>query len=177
MTSLPPADLPENWSADFGEEEREYLYEEGRQRIPETIEFGNQQEAKALALVRISLVIIAASGIFGDLRIESVSPLEWGPLSVVSALAILSSLIVGGIAFWILHPQGWWTGSDVHWLARWAGATKQEMKDAVLEIFVEGFRHNLTIIQQRGKRLAWLLWAVAFQTLCVVLVQVVDALD
>ena len=78
---------------------------------------------------------------------------------------------MGGIAFWILHPQGWWTGSDVYWLARWAGATKQEMKDAVLEIFVEGFRHNLTIIQQRGKRLAWLLWAVAFQTLCVVLVQ------
>ncbi len=172
MTSAPPSEPPENWPSGFGEDEREYLYEESRQRIRETIEFGNQQEAKALALVRISLVIIAASGIFGDLRI-----VDWGPLSIVSALAILASMAVGGIAFWLLHPQGWWTGSDVHWLARWEGATRQEMKDSVLETLVNGFQHNLAIIQERGNRLMWMLWAVAFQTLCVVLVQVVDALD
>lgn len=172
MTSAPPSEPPENWPSGFGEDEREYLYEESRQRIRETIEFGNQQEAKALALVRISLVIIAASGIFGDLRI-----VDWGPLSIVSALAILASVAVGGIAFWLLHPQTWSTGTDVQWLALWEGASKQEMKDAVLEGFVKGIQRNLAITHRRGERLVWLLWAVAFQTLCVVLVQVVDALD
>ena len=165
MTSPPPADLPESWPADFGEEEREYLYEESRQRLQEVIEFANQQEAKALALVRISLVIIAASGIFGDLRIESASPLEWGPVSIVSALALLASVVVGGIAFWLLHPQAWWTGADVHWLARWAGASKRELKDIVLETLVTGFHQNRAITRKRGSRLVLLLWAVAVQTL------------
>ena len=172
MTSAPPSEPPENWPSGFGEDEREYLYEESRQRIRETIEFGNQQEAKALALVRISLVIIAASGIFGDLRI-----VDWGPLSIVSALAILASMAVGGIAFWLLHPRTWSTGTDVQWLALWEGASKQEMKDAVLETFVEGFHQNRVIIEKRGDCLAWLLRAVAFQTLCVVLVQITNALD
>ena len=63
-------DLPTGWPDAFDDEARDYLYEEGRQRLAESIEFGNQQEAKALALLRISLIIIAASGIFGDLQVD-----------------------------------------------------------------------------------------------------------
>ena len=70
--------------------------------------------------MRISLIIIAASGIFGDLRIETTSPLEWGLVTWASVLALLSSAAVGGLAFWILilRPRAWHTGADVEWLAR-----------------------------------------------------------
>ena len=201
MANNDPAELPDGWPGAFDDEARDYLYEESRQRLVESIEFGNQQEAKALALLRISLIIIAASGIFGDLRIETASPLEWGLVAGASVLALVSSACVGGLAFWILHPQTWHTGADVGWLARWSdaskrdmtdatsteeaavavrpesGASKRDMKDATLETFVEGFGTNTEITRKRGDRLVWLLRAVAIQTVCVVFVQVAAAAE
>lgn len=168
MTNEPPPELPDDWPEAFGEEERDYLYEESRRRLIETIEFGDQQEAKALALVRISLILIAASGIFGDLRVDG----GWSWLTVASILAIASSVAVGGIAVWLLHPQDWDTGANVGWLARWSGASKRHLKDESLKGLVEGFGANDEIIAKRGKRLVLLLWAVVFQTLCVVFVQI-----
>ena len=165
-------DLPQDWSDALGAEELEYLYTESRLRLRETIEFGDQQEAKALALIRLALILIAASGIFGDLRIES----AWSAISITSALAILSSVLVGGVTFLLLRPQSWETGADVEWLAHWAGADTPAMKTAVLETLVEGFRKNTAIIRERSRRLGWLLWLVAFQTACVVSVQVASAL-
>ncbi len=166
-------DLPENWPEELGEEELEYLYTESRLRLRETIEFGDQQEAKALALIRLALILIAASGIFGDLQLEG----AWSAISIASALAILSSVLVGGVAFVLLRPQRWETGANVEWLAHWSGAAPPAMKAAVLETLVEGFRRNNAIIQKRGERLVWLLWLVALQTVCVVSVQVVSELD
>lgn len=167
------ADLPENWPEGLGEEELEYLYAESRLRLRETIEFGDQQEAKALALVRLALILIAASGIFGDLQVEG----AWSAISIVSALAILSSVLVGGATFVLLRPQRWETGANVEWLAHWTGADTPAMKSVVLETLVEGFRSNSEIIRRRGEWLMWLLWLVAFQTTCIVGVQVVSALD
>ena len=172
MANDAPAELPDGWPDAFDDEARDYLYEESRQRLVEGIEFGNQQEAKALALLRISLIIIAASGIFGDLRVETVSPLEWGPIGWASLLAILSSVTVGGVAFWILHPRAWHTGADVEWLARWSGASARDLRGATLDALLEGFIANNEVTRKRGERLVWLLWAVAIQTVCVVLVQV-----
>ena len=175
MANDAPAELPDGWPDAFDDEARDYLYEESRQRLVESIEFGNQQEAKALALFRISLIIIAASGIFGDLRIEIASPLEWGFVTGASVLALLSSAAVGGLAFWILRPRAWHTGADVEWLARWSGASARDLKDETLETLVEGFVANSEVARRRGERLVWLLWAVAIQTVCVVLVQVAAA--
>ena len=172
-------DLPEEWPDAFDEEARDFLYEESRQRLRETIEFGDQQEGKALALVRISLIIIAASGIFGDLQVDLVSPspLAWSLITQASVLAILSSAAVGALAFWLLHPQNWETGTNVEWLARWSGASTRQLKDAGLRTLVRGFGTNSEVIRKRGDRLVWLLWAVAIQTLFVVLVQVAAAVD
>ena len=172
MANDAPAELPDGWPDAFDDEARDYLYEESRQRLVESIEFGNQQEAKALALFRISLIIIAASGIFGDLRIEIASPLEWGFVTGASVLALLSSAAVGGLAFWILRPRAWHTGADVEWLARWSGTSARDLKDETLETLVEGFVANNEVTRERGDLLVWLLWAVAIQTLCVVSVQV-----
>lgn len=177
MTSDNLAELPEDWTEAFDDEARDFLYEESRQRLQETIAFGDQQEAKALALVRISLVIIAASGIFGDLQVEWASPVAWELITWASVFAIASSVAVGGLAFWLLHPQGWETGTNVEWLARWSGASKSEMRDAGLQTLVDGFVRNTEVALRRGERLVWLLRAVAVQTFFVVLVQVAAAVD
>jgi hypothetical protein len=177
MVNENASDLPQDWTTTFDDDAREFLFQESRQRLSETIAFGDQQEAKALALIRISLVIISASGIFGDLQVQIESPLDWNLISWASVLAIGSSLLVGGLTFWILHPQSWETGANVGWLARWAGANRREMTDAALETLVEGFQRNSKIIQQRGERLVWLLRAVAVQTFFVVLVQVAAAVE
>ena len=172
MANDAPAELPDGWPDAFDDEARDYLYEESRQRLVESIEFGNQQEAKALALFRISLIIIAASGIFGDLRIEIASPLEWGFVTGASVLALLFSALVGGLTFRILHPRAWHTGADIEWLARWSGASARDLKDATLDALMEGFVANNEVTRERGDLLVWLLWAVAIQTVCVVSVQV-----
>lgn len=170
-------ELPDDWAEAFDDDAREFLYAESRERLQETIAFGDQQEAKALALVRISLVIIAASGIFGDLQVEVASPLVWEPITWASMFAIASSVAVGGLAFWLLHPQSWETGTNVGWLARWSGASRTDMRDAGLQTLIEGFETNTRVAFQRGERLVWLLRAVAVQTFFVVLVQVVAAAD
>ena len=169
--------MPEDWAEAFDDEARDFLYEESRQRLQETIAFGDQQEAKALALVRISLVIIAASGIFGDLQVEIASPVEWELITWASVFAIASSMAVGGLAFWLLHPQVWETGTNVGWLARWSGASREDMRSAALETLIEGFDRNDGITHRRGERLVWLLRAVAVQTFFVVLVQIAAAVD
>lgn len=179
MTNESPPELPEGWSGKLGESERRYLLEAAQRRLRETIEFGDQQEAKALALVRISLIVIAVSGIFGDLRFEIVPLREWDLLGIASACALLSSAVAVVLGLWLLHPQSWETGMNVRWFAQWAwcGARTPDMEDATLEDLVEGFDKNVRITGKRGGRLVWLLWAVAAQTLCVVLVQVAAAVD
>lgn len=171
--SLP--ELPSDWAGKLGESERRFLLDAAERRLRETIEFGDQQEAKALALVRISLIVIAASGIFGDLRIAWESSLLTG----ASVLALLFSLVAVGLGFWLLHPQSWETGMNVRWFAQWArsGADTPDMEGATLEDLVAGFDKNVRIAGERGGRLVWLLWAVAIQTLCVVLVQVAATVD
>ncbi len=179
MPAEAPKELPEGWASALGSEERDYLYEESRRRLRETIEFGDQQEAKALALVRISLILIVASGIFGDLRVEIAPPTEWGWLGWLSIFALLSSLAVGAIAVWLLHPQSWRTGMDVRWFALWSwrGASERDMRGVMLQDLVDGFDRNLRITERRGQRLVWLLWSVSLQTLLLVLVQLAAAMD
>ena len=43
--------------------------------------------------------------IFGDLQVEIASPGEWELITWASVFAIASSVAVGGLAFWLLHPQ------------------------------------------------------------------------
>ena len=177
MANEPLPELPPDWPGTLGESERRFLLDAAQRRLRETIEFQDQQEAKVLALVRISLVVIAASGIFGDLRFEILPLREWDLLRIASAGALLFSIVAVGLGFWLLRPQSWETGMNVRWFAQWAmsGADTQDMEGATLEDLVEGFGKNVRIADERGGRLVWLLWAVAIQTLCVVLVQVAAA--
>ena len=164
-------ELPEGWPDAFDEEARDYLYEEASTRLREITAFGGQQQEQALALLRFSFVLIAVGGIFGDLHL--------GPsvLGIVSILAIVCAVAVGAIGLLLLLPRDWSTGAEVDWLARWEGASSRGMKDAVLEYSVRGFRHNRELTATRGKLLTALVVALALQTLFVVLVQIVSALD
>ena len=164
-------DLPEGWPDAFDEDARDYLYEEASTRLRESIEFGNQQLDKALALLRISLLVIAVGGIFGDLY------LGFSVRGVLSALAVGSALVVGAMALLLLYPRSWETGANVEWLARWSGANVRAMRDSVLETTVKGFQANRRITQRRGKILVLLVPAVMAQTVLVVLVQIAAALD
>ena len=51
------------------------------------------------------------------------------------------------------------------------------MRDAGLPTLVDGFARNTGVAFKRGKRLVWLLRAVAVQTFFIVLVQVAAAVD
>ncbi len=164
-------ELPEGWPDAFDEDARDYLYEEASTRLREITEFAGQQQDKALGLLRLSFVLIAVGGIFGDLHL--------GPslLGVVSVLAIVSAVTVGGIGLLLLFPREWATGPDVDWLAQWEGASQRAMRDTVLEDSVEGFRRNRALTATRGKLLTALVVALALQTVFVVLVQIVSALQ
>ena len=164
-------DLPEGWPDAFDEDARDYLYEEASTRLREIIDFGNQQLDKALALLRLSLLVIAVGGIFGDLH------LGLSLRGVLSGFAVGSALLVGAMGLALLYPRSWETGANVEWLARWQGATTRTMRDSVLETTVKGFQANRSITEQRGKILILLVPAVMIQTVLVVLVQVVSALD
>ena len=164
-------DLPEGWPDAFDEDARDYLHEAAVTRLQEITDFASRQQDKALALLRLSFVLIAVGGIFGDLH------LGLNALGIVSALAIVSAIAVGAIGLVLVFPREWATGTDVDWLARWEGASRRGMKDAVLEYAVSGFQRNRALTATRGKLLTALVVALAVQTVFVVLVQIVSALD
>ena len=164
-------ELPEGWPDAFDEDARDYLYEEASTRLRESNEFAAQQQDKALALLRLSFVLIAVGGIFGELHIGL------STIGIVSMLAIVSAVAVGAIGLVLVFPREWVTGTEVDWLAGWAGASERDMKDAVLEYSVAGFQRNRALTTARGKLLTALVVALALQTVFVVLVQIVSALD
>ena len=164
-------ELPEGWPDAFDEDARDYLYEEASTRLREITAFGGQQQDQALALMRLSFLLIAVGGIFGDLHLGP------SPLGIASSLAIASAVAVGAIGLLLLLPRDWSTGADVTWLARWKGASRRGMKNAVLEYSVQGFQHNRELTSVRGKLLTAMVVALALQTVFVVVVQVASALD
>ena len=164
-------ELPEGWPDAFDEDARDYLYGEAGAALREITEFASQQQDKALGLLRLSFILIAVGGIFGDLQFGR------SPLGVLSALAIACSVGVGAIGLWLLFPRNWRTGADVGWLASWEGALTRDMKDAVLESTVRAIQQNARLSAERGKLLTGLVVALALQTAFVVLVQVVSALE
>ena len=168
-----PHDLPEGWAEGLADDEVGFLYEEARQQLRETVDLGTVQEAKAYALLSVSLILISASGIFGDLRVEAT------PAGVASVAAIVLSVVVVSLALWLLRVRRWEEGADVSYFARWAlsgyvGA--RSMKNEVLEkVLVPGEHSNSRIVAGRDRVLRWLWAAVVLETACVVSVQAMVA--
>ena len=159
--------VPERQNA-LEEPELRFLYDEGRSRLNEMLAFADQQEAKALAIARLSLIIIAASGIFGDLALTA------GYLVLsFSLLAVAATLGVAAIAILIVfYPAEWETGLNVESFTTWAraGATVERMREYALSVFVAGYKKNYRVLQ-RGR---WLKVAIVLLVLQVGFVVAVE---
>lgn len=168
-----PHDLPEGWAESLADDEVGFLYEEARQQLRETSQFGALQEAKTYALLSVSLILISASSILGAL------PVEATPAGIASVAALVCSLAAVGLAFRLLRVRQWVMGMDIDLLARWAvGAPVGEraMKEAALEeVLVPGVRDHLATIRARSSQLPWLLRIVVSEAAFVALAQVFRA--
>ena len=162
-------ELPEGWAENLANDEVAFLYEEARQQLREAIQFGTVQDAKAYALLGVSLILISASGIFGDLRVEAT------PVGVASVAALALSFVVVTLALVLLRVQRWATGADVVYMARWLARGSvgvRRLREAALEeALIPSVHMNDRIIAGRSNVLPGLLIAVVLQTVCVVLVQ------
>lgn len=165
--------LPEGWAESLADDEIALLYEEGRQQLRETSQSGALQEAKTYALLSVSLILISASGIFGDLRVEATPT----GVASVAALAFAGAVVV--LALWLLRVRDWEGGADVTYFARWAGSGyvgARNMKNVMLErVLVPGERANSGIVEGRNRVLRWLWVAVVLETACVLFVQALAA--
>ena len=164
-----PHDLPEGWAESLADDEVGFLYEEARQQLRAAIDLGTVQDAKAYALLSVSLILISASGIFGDLRVEAT------PVGVASVAALVLSFVVVTLALVLLRVRRWATGADVVYMARWlarGSVGARRLREAALEeALIPGVHANDGITDGRSKVLLGLLIVVVLQTACVVLVQ------
>ena len=165
-----PHDLPEGWAESLADDEVGFLYEEARQQLRETIQFGALQEAKTYALLSVSLILVSAGSIFGDLRIGHTL------IGIVSAVALLLSVVALLLALLLLRPRNWEEGADIAYFARWAlsgyvGA--RNMKGVILEeVLAPGERANSGIVKERDRVLLGLWLVVLIEAYCVVFVQI-----
>ncbi|MSQ35781.1 MAG: hypothetical protein EXR63_01375 [Dehalococcoidia bacterium] len=160
MSTEPPA-----WPQDFDEDARQHLYDEARLRLSELIAFSDRQEARALALLGLATGFIGAAGIFGDMRVAS------SVVGVLTSLAVTSYLATAGCAVVVLWPREYESGIDVTWMSRWRGAGRDQLRDAGLEVLVEGFAKNQRIGERRGRWLSWVLRGLIIEALLVVTAQ------
>ena len=104
-----PHDLPEGWAESLADDEVGLLYEEARQQLRTTIDFGTVQDAKTYALLGVSLILGGGGSILGAL------PIERSPAGVFSVVALLLSLVVLVLAFLQLRVREWDAGADIEW--------------------------------------------------------------
>ena len=169
--------LPEGWAENLDDDEIALLYEEGRQQLRAAIDLGTVQDAKAYALLSVSLILISVSGLSGDIRFGFTLA---GIASAASVASIgLSFLVAAPLAFWLLWVRDWATGLDVPYFARWSARGQVDATNmkrmALARGLVSGVRANDRITEKRGNLLRWLLGVVVAQTACVALVQLFAA--
>lgn len=170
-----PPDLSADWPDEIQDEDAiDHLYTESRQRLGETIAFGEAQEAKGFVLLRVSLILIVASGILGAFQIDGLQD----PTALVSLVAIGISFFVLLVAFFLVGAQSWDTGVNAAELAAWSLSSPDAsaMKAVTLETLVESFNKNYIAIESRGWRLRLLTMLVALQAACVVSIPAVSVL-
>lgn len=164
--------------SEFGPEELDYLYEEGRRRLREVTETVGQQERKIFTILSIALIVTGGISIIGQLEFTNWNPASWNPTSIFSGLVIVSSVIVVAIGSIGLWPRSFEDGANISWLVQWnrGGASVQHMKVEVLEkTFVAGFEKNERVLKHKGRCLNWLVPAAIIQIACVVGLAVAQA--
>ena len=77
-----------DWSpADFSEDALQYLLGEARQRVQEQLMFMDSQDVRTRTAFSISVLLVAAVGIIGDVSIDT------RPLALLTVVAFSSSVV------------------------------------------------------------------------------------
>ena len=139
-------------SARFSPEARDYLLTEVRQRIQEQLARISMQDIKTATIFTVSVLLISASGLIGDIRLfASVS-------GSLVGLALAASLLTWVFAWLAYRAREIATGVDVPTLARhYAGSSANDIKDTVLATLTIGFEKNAAVIHTKER---WLRYAV-----------------
>ena len=76
------------WSpGDFSEDALQYLLAEARQRVQEQLTFMDSQDVRTRTAFSISVLLVAAVGIIGDVSIDT------RPLALLTVVAFCSSVV------------------------------------------------------------------------------------
>jgi hypothetical protein len=146
------------WPRQLTDGQRDGLYTETWASFREVAATIRDQDEKARILFGFSILVLAASGVFG------VASVEKSPLGLWTFALILATLGAWGIAAWIYWPRDYFTGiaTSVYRDNILVGdaATPQEM---ALEELVDGLDLNLKTSRTKGKLLYFLPLLVAMQ--------------
>ena len=160
------------WSpADFPEDALQYLLAEARQRVQEQLTFMDSQDVRTRTAFSISVLLVAAVGIIGDVSIDT------RPLALLTVVAFSSS-VVTWVCSWVAYRSvDVGSGVNVATLARaFGGASRREMEDATLLALVEDFERNQAVIDEKGRWLRVALYALAVQLSLLVATVIVSAI-
>ena len=161
-----------DWSpADFSEDALQYLLGEARQRVQEQLMFMDSQDVRTRTAFSISVLLVAAVGIIGDVSIDT------RPLALLTVVAFSSS-VVTWVCSWVAYRSvDVGSGVNVATLARaFGGASRREMEDATLLALVEDFERNQAVIDEKGRWLRVALYALAVQLSLLVATVIVSAI-
>ena len=101
-----------DWSpADFSEDALQYLLAEARQRVQEQLMFMDSQDVRTRTAFSISVLLVAAVGIIGDVSIDT------RPLALLTVVAFSSS-VVTWVCSWVAY-RSVDVGSGVNVVRRW----------------------------------------------------------
>lgn len=136
----------------FSTEARSYLLDEARNAVQEQLRFLASQDVRVVATFTISLLLVSATGIVGDIRLSA------DIVSLLTLIALALSVVV-----WICCWAAYFTRTvafsvDVTILTRsYRGAEADELRAASLEALVEAFALNEQTIDAQGR---WLRYAI-----------------
>ena len=152
------------WSpADLSDEARSYLLAEARLRVQEQLSFMDSQDVRTRTAFIISVLLVSAVGIIGDVRIDA------HPLAILTMIAFVTSVITWIFSWLAFRAVIVETGINVAALAQdYADASRRDLEDAVLGALISDFQDNRAVIANKGRWLRSALYALGLQLLLLV---------
>ena len=132
----------------------------------------DSQDVRARTGFSISVLLVAAVGIIGDVSIDA------SPLALLTVVAFSSSVVTWVLSWLAYRAVDVGSGVNVSTLARdFGGASRREMEDATLMTLVRGFEQNQAVIETKGRWLRVALYALALQLSLLVATVIVSAIQ
>ncbi len=163
-TAQESPDIELGWPArNFSPAARGYLLKEVRQRVQEQLAYISAQDVKTATIFTLSVVLLSASGLFGDFR------LALNVSGVLTALEFVFALFVWLFAWLAYRESRVGSGVNVGVFPRhYPGASAQALKDVALEALTLDFEQNRAVIAAKARWLSLAVYALGAQALTLV---------